>query len=204
MRRVLFAISLVALCPSLSLAGNDKREKDDDEGSCTSAAEVTSDVWAYAGPALKKAAVAGGPQTATLAQMAAALEQGIKQWNTLLAGNGWARIGPRAIEFEKAEKGTVQGITERLFVSPMPAFRPVTVEITKLDGKGRVRAVVCKAPEKGRAQVVRAFDIDDDTKDGTVEKVEIPDAVGHVIKIVFHGKNATRSIQYTVKASQKQ
>jgi hypothetical protein len=190
--------AVVLLAPALSLAA---KEKDDDEGSCTSFAEVSSNVWAYAGPIVKKAALAGGPASATAAQVASAVEQGIKQWNTLLAGNSWARIGPRSLEFGKPEKGNVVGVTERLFVSPMPAFRPVAVEVKKVDGDGRVRVVVCKVPEKGPAQVVRAFDFDDGDKDGKVEKVAIPDAAGHLIKVVLHGKKAVRSVKYEVSAT---
>jgi hypothetical protein len=61
---------------------------------------------------------------------------------------------------------------------------------------------VCKVPEKGKAVVVRAFDFDDDTKDGRVETVAIPDAANHLVKVVIHGKNVTHSIQYEVTATQ--
>jgi hypothetical protein len=196
MRASLLAV-LLLLAPAASSAA-----KDDDEGSCTSFSEVTSEVWAYAGPILKKAALAGGPASATAAEVASAFEQGIKQWNTLLAGNSWARIGPRSLEFGKTEKGNVVGVTERLFVSPMPAFRPMHVEVKKTGGNGRVRVVVCAAAERGPARVVRAFDLDDGVKDGAVERVAIPDAPGHVIKVVLHGKQLVKSVQYEVRATQ--
>jgi hypothetical protein len=50
--------------------------------------------------------------------------------------------------------------------------------------------------------VVRAFDLDDGVKDGAVERVAIPDAPGHVIKVVLHGKQLVKSVQYEVRATQ--
>lgn len=186
------------ICAVLSLFAGDALAGK--KGSCHSAASITSDVWKYAGPILTTVLDNAGPQAATAAQIMRATDKAIRAWNKLVAGNGWAKIGPRRLDFNERHQGTLVGVTERVFVSAVPAFKPVTIDFYKRGGKGRVKVVVCKVDRKNRAHQVAAFEVDKTTKDGKVRSIKIADAPDHVIKVVLHGKNAVRKLQYAVKA----
>lgn len=181
------------------LAGSTAARADDD-GSCTTAADVGSKVWSKAGPMVKGALATSGPFGATVAEVAGFVEKGVKLWNEIAGDTTWAKIGPRRLDFDQWDTGTLIGPTERLFVSSFPATNPVTVDIHKLDNDGEVKVVVCKVPEKGKAVHVRSFTIDKDTKVGLVKSIDVDGAKGHLITIALHGKSVAKSLQYKVRA----
>ncbi len=195
-----------ALCIGLAIAfaagpavAKKKKKK---KGSCTSAAEVTSDVWKYSGPIVTKTLSAAGPHGATAAQIMKATDKGIQAWNKLVGKQSWATIGPRRLDFNKWARGRVVGATERVFISSIPAFKKVELDFHKLDGKGEIRVVVCKKAKgkKFGAKQVAAFTVGPRTKKGKVRTVTIKGAKEHVIKVVLHGKKLLKGVQYKVRA----
>jgi hypothetical protein len=129
------------------------------------------------------------------------IEKGIKSWNKIVGDKSWAKIGPRRLDFEEWNNGTLIGSTERLFLSGIPAVNPVVVDFHKLDGEGKVTVVVCRDPEKGKTREVATFTIDSKTKKGKVRSIKIPNAKGHVISVVLHGKSFSKKLKYKVRAT---
>ena len=175
-------------------------KKKKSKGSCASAAQVTSDVWKYGGPIVTEALKAAGPAGVTVSEALKAAAKGVKAWNKLVGKKSWATIGPRQLSFGKWQKGRVVGTTERVFISPIPALRPVTVEFHKLEGKGEVRVVVCTKSKGKKAKRVKAFKVGAKTAKGKVQAIKIKNAKEQVIKVVIHGKKMLKSIRYKVRA----
>lgn len=171
-----------------------------EEGSCTTAADAGSKVWKVAGPMVKGALSSSGPFGATAAQAAGFIEKGIKLWNEIAGDDTWAKIGPRRLDFDKWEEGTIIGSTERLFVSSFPATNPVTIDFHKLDNDGEVKVVMCKVPEQGKAVEIKTFTVDKDTKVGLVKSIDVTGAKGHIITVALHGKSVAKSLNYKVRA----
>lgn len=171
-----------------------------DDGSCTTAADAGSKVWKVAGPMVKGALTSAGPFGATAAEAAGFIEKGIKLWNQIAGDDTWAKIGPRRLDFDKWEEGTLVGATERLFVSSFPATNPVTIDFHKLDNEGEVKVVMCKVPEQGKAVHVKTFTVDKDTKVGLVHSVDVQGGKGHIITVALHGKSVAKSLNYKVRA----
>ncbi len=180
-----------------AVAGNQTKKVD---GSCNTVANIGSDVWKHAGPSIRGALTTTGPFGATAAKTLEMIDEGIKLWNKIVGDKTWAKIGPRRLDFDAWNQGKLIGPTERLFVSSIPAVNPVVVDFHKLDNDGEVKIVVCKIPEKGKAKAVASFTVDAKTKPGKVRSVDIPDAKGHVISVVLHGKSVAKSLQYKVRA----
>ncbi len=179
----------------LGLAPTDARAAD----SCKTAADVGSKVWKNTPGIVKTAIAKSGPFGASAIEALKLIDEGIKIWNKI-AGDGWGKIGRRRLDFETWEKGTLVGPTERMFVSGIPAVNPVVVDFHKLDHAGKVKVVVCKVPEKGKAVAVKSFEVDPDAPKGKVKTVRIDDAKGHVISVVLHGKSVAKKLQYKVRA----
>jgi hypothetical protein len=193
-RRIHAAVTLVPLVAALLFTTSAHAES----GSCNTVANVTSTVWDKTGPTVKSALNTSGPFGATAAKTLTLLEKGIKIWNKI-SGSTWAKVGPRRLDFEKWEQGTLIGPTERMFISTLPALNPVTVDINKLDHEGKVKVVVCKVPEKGKAKLVKAVTIEAGAKNGRVASIDIPDAKGHLVTVVLHGKSVAKKLQYKVR-----
>ena len=195
-----------ALVPALLLASfvlvtlPKSARGDANGGSCTTVANVTSTVWKHAGPTVKQALNTSGPYGATAAKALQLIDEGIKIWNKIVGDQTWAKVGPRRMDFDRWNQGTLIGPTERMFVSSIPAVNPVTVDVNKLDNDGEVKVVVCKVPERGKAEAVSTFTIDKSTKKGQVRSIEIGNAKGHVISVVLHGKSLAKSLKYKVRA----
>lgn len=171
-----------------------------DEGACDTVADVGSKVWNVAGPAVKAALSKAGPHGATAATALKLIEEGIQLWNKI-SGDGWAKVGPRRLDFGQWSEGTIIGSTERLFLSGIPAVNPVTVDFHKLDHDGEVKVVVCKLPEKGKAILVKSFMVEPGAQNGKIATVEISAAKGHIITVALHGKSVAKSLKYKVRAS---
>jgi hypothetical protein len=197
------ALAVAALAVSLILtvvAVPSASARAEDAGGCTTAADVGSKVWKKSGPMVKAALNSAGGFGATAAQVAGFVEKGIKLWNEIAGDTTWAKIGPRRLDYDQWDTGTIIGSTERLFVTSFPATNPVTVDIHKLDNDGEVKFVVCKVPEQGKAVEIKTFTVDKDTDVGLVKSIDVPGARGHVITIALHGKSVAKSLQYKVRA----
>ncbi len=168
--------------------------------SCKTVADVSSKVWKETPGVVKTAIAKSGPFGASAMQALKMIDQGVKIWNKLAGDKSWAKIGPRRMDFEKWNKGTLLGPTERMFISGIPAVNPVEVDFHKLDHAGKVKVVICKVPKKGKAVAVKSFEVAPDARKGKIKTVRIDDAKGHIITVVLHGKSATNKLQYKVRA----
>lgn len=180
----------VLAAPSVAHAGD----------SCTTVANVSSKVWKKTPPAVKTAIASSGPFGATAIKAIKLVDQGIKIWNALAKDTSWARIGARALNFGAWNEGRVIGSTERMFVSPIPAVNPVQIDFHKLGNDGKVKVVICKIPEKGKAKVVKSFTVEAGASKGLVKSVKINNAKGNIISVVLHGKSVSKSLKYKVRA----
>ncbi|MGH1342893.1 MAG: hypothetical protein ACRBN8_15125 [Nannocystales bacterium] len=168
--------------------------------SCKTAADVSSKVWKETPGVVKTAIAKSGPFGATAIQALKLIDEGVKIWNKLSGDKSWKTIGPRRIDFEKWNKGTLLGPTERMFISGIPAVNPVEIDFHKLDHGGKVKVVVCKVPNKGKAVAVKSFEVAPDARKGKIKTVRIDDAKGHIITVVLHGKSVTNKLKYKVRA----
>lgn len=169
-------------------------------GSCATAADVSSDIWNETPPLVKNAIANTGPFGASAIKAIKMIDEGIKIWNKLSGNKSWAKIGPRRLDFGEWNTGTLIGPTERMFLSGIPAVNPVKVDFHKLDHEGKVKVVICKKPQKGKAKAVKTFTVEAGAKNGKVKSVIIDDAKGHVISVVLHGKSVAKKLKYKVRA----
>ncbi|MEZ4220624.1 MAG: hypothetical protein R3B13_06800 [Polyangiaceae bacterium] len=168
--------------------------------SCQTVANTTAKVWKNTPAAVKQAIAKSGPYGATAIAAIKLIATGVKIWNMLAKDDSWARIGPRRMDFDAWQDGTLVGISERMFISGIPAVNPVEIEFKKLDRNGKAKVVVCEVPENGKARPVTSFVIDKEDKDGETRTVKIDGAKGKIITVVLHGKNATKSLKYKLRA----
>ena len=123
-------------------------------------------------------------------------------WNSM-AGNSWAKIGPRRLEYGKTMSGTVTGPTSRVFIAETPSdMKQADVTIKKLDGKAKTSITVCKVDASGNQQKVWDFTVENgngtETFTRTVKGLE-----GKLLTVHINGHSATNSFKYTVRANKK-
>lgn len=120
----------------------------------------------------------------------------VKFWNEM-AGNSWAKIGPRHFTFSVATKGTIQSVGKRTWVSAAPAGSDsVSVTIKKTDGKGSVRYNICTMDPKTKKPVRVGFG-EFDKGDGTESQTKtIKGASRKFVFVELVGENVTRSFSY--------
>ena len=75
----------------------------------------------------------------------------IKWWNDM-AGNTWAKIGPRQLSFNAQDKGTLLNPGVRTFISIGPSAGRGKVVITALDGKAGVDVSYCAIKSDGSVE----------------------------------------------------
>lgn len=126
----------------------------------------------------------------------------IKFWNSM-AGNSWAKIGPRRLDYGKTHNGTVTGPTSRVFIAETPSNKKhADVTIKKLDGKAKTSITVCKVDSSGNQQKVWDFTVQNgngtETFTRTVKGLE-----GKILTVHINGHSATNKFKYSVKAVKK-
>lgn len=68
-----------------------------------------------------------------------------------LVGDSWATLGPRSLLFNKVKNGTIIFPGDRTFVTTVPSRSDaVSLNVNELDGKARVKVVVCRKAESGQ------------------------------------------------------
>jgi hypothetical protein len=184
------AIGLVALTPSTAHA----------KDSCTTVANTSAKVWNNTPKVVKDAIASSGPYGATAIKAIKLIAEGVKIWNKLANDDSWAKIGPRRMDFDAWHTGTLIGPTERMFISGIPAVNPIEIDFHKLDHAGKVHVVVCRIPEKGKAKVIKSFDVKAGAKKGLVKSITVDDAKGDIISVVLHGKSVAKKLEYKVRA----
>lgn len=187
----IFAGAIVALTPAAAEAS---------EGSCATVADVSAKVWNKTPGVVKDAIASSGPFGATAMKAAKLIEEGVKIWNKLASDKSWAKIGPRRMDFGEWNTGTLIGPTERMFISGIPAVNPVKIDFHKLDHDGKVKVVICRVPEKGKARAIKSFTVQPGAPTGKVKSFTIDDAKGDIITVVLHGKSVAKKLQYKVRA----
>lgn len=181
---------LFALTPSIAHAGD----------SCSTVADVSSKVWNETPGIVKNAIASAGPFGASAMKAAKLIDEGVKIWNKLANDKSWAKIGPRRMDFDEWNTGTLIGPTERMFISGIPALNPVKIDFHKLDYDGKVDVVVCRVPEKGKPKAIKSFTVGAGAANGKVKSFTIDDAKGDIITVVLHGKSVAKKLKYKVRA----
>jgi hypothetical protein len=81
-------------------------------------------------------------------------------WWNQMAGNTWAKIGPRQIDFGRTDQGNIVAPGKRLWVSFTPAAHGfVEVKISKKDGKAGLRVHLCAINDQGKTEWIETLDI---------------------------------------------
>lgn len=181
----------VAVVPHQARAGDEE---------CNTVANTSAKVWNETPTVVKDAIASSGAFGATAIQAAKLIDKGVQIWNKLANDKSWAKIGPRRLDFGEWNRGTLVGPTERMFISGIPAVNPVQIDFHKLDHAGKVKVVVCKVPESGKAKKVRSFTVLPDAEKGLVKRIELPAAKGNIITVVLHGQSVANKLEYKVRA----
>lgn len=170
--------------------------------SCQSASKVTSDIWGEVDDFVKMYPCVSAVDCA-VKKGSLMTDRLIKFWNTM-SGNGWSRIGPRRLDFDKKLEGTIAGTGGRMFVSLPSSASPVTLTIRERDGKGKVSVVVCKVDAKNRRTKVATLWFNDNKKrkNNAKEKrtVKVKGVKGDIITVHFDGKSVSNKFSYTLTA----
>lgn len=190
--------------------------------SCNSAAKVTAAVFDKVGTV----AVAAGCETVKVAlsddhqfdakdllacYQKASFATGLADmmtgwWNKMVADQSttWSTLGPRRLDMNKDNDGTLEGTGGRMFVAAVP-FRTdsATVTISERDGKGKASAVVCLHEPDGKAREVKTvwFNDTDTRKDNESETrtVELTGVKGLLPSIHLDGKSFSNKLSYTLR-----
>lgn len=177
---------------------------------CRSAAQVFGDVYEKWGAvmiatgcvAAVNAGTGGLAMPATLQciknsqKYAEAAEQMVKFFNAA-ADNGRWTIGPRRIDWGKAQTGSVVSTFSRVFISAAPVDKDsITVKVKKLDGKAEADVIICKVDEKGNFVKLAQFQFDKD--DGAGEEITktVSGVKGHLVQVRIDADSVVRKFEY--------
>jgi hypothetical protein len=187
MKNTLLTLSLLtAIVPATMLVAPSTANA----GNCGSVASVTSDLWdKYGG-------------LASNLPYAEKVDEMIKFWNSM-AGNSWAKIGPRRLDFGKNLNGSVVGPTSRVFIAETPSNKDkVEVKIDKLDGKAKTSITVCSVDKAGRKTKLWDFTADNGNYTKTWKKT-VSGVKDGIVTVNIVGHSATNKFKYTVRATKK-
>jgi hypothetical protein len=185
-------------------------------GNCGSAAIVISDLWEKYSDEAKAvgcaAAAAMAESQGTALDVVECVERAektddlvqamVRFWNNN-AGNSWAKIGPRRLDFDEKDKGALAGTGGRVFISPCPVPEDeITVSVRKRGGRGRASVTVCKVDPSGRKTELWDTTFDrgknniGDRKSKTLRGVK-----GHLLQVHLDGKSAVKRFEYSLSTS---
>lgn len=184
--------------------------------SCNSASTIVADLWNKYGETATKILGAGASiamanpagvvsALAKAKKIAEATEKAVAFWNKM-AGNSWAKIGPRQIKLGEKVQGTLQSIGDRTFVTSSPfTCDKVRVSIAENDGKGKVEVTGCLFTGGSRKEEKINFtwnNTSSEKKDKSqYYSKEFSGVKGKYLSILLDGKSVTRSFQYSIKVS---
>ena len=132
---------------------------------------------------------------------AEATEQMVKFFNQQ-ANNGRWTIGPRRIEWNKAQTGTVVSTFSRVFISAAPVDKDsITVKVKKLDGKAETDIIICKVDEKGNFVKLAQFQFD--KKDDAGEEITrtVTGVKGHLVQVRIDADSVVKKFEYSLTVS---
>lgn len=119
------------------------------------------------------------------------------------ADNGRWTIGPRRIEWGKAQSGSVVSAFSRVFISAAPIDKDnVTVKVKKIEGKAQADVIICKVDEKGKttklAQV--EFDKGNDNEGQEITKT-VTGVKGHLVQVRIDADSVVNKFEYKLTIS---
>lgn len=122
-----------------------------------------------------------------------------------LTSNGSLTIGPRFIEFNKNQDGTVIAPGDRTFVSNAPLEKDgASFSLTHHDGKATLEVAVCKIDADGKATKLESFTLDGGKlKDGETITKNYTGLKGNFLQVFLNGKGLASKFKLTFKAVQK-
>lgn len=133
---------------------------------------------------------------------AEAVEDMVKFFNNA-ADNGRWTVGPRRIEWGKAQTGSVVSTFSRVFISAAPVDKDsITVKVKKIAGKAQADVIICKVDEKGNfiklAQV--EFDRGNDNESEEITKT-VSGVKGHLVQIRIDADSVVSKFEYKMTVS---
>ena len=181
-------------------------------GNCNSATSVFSDLWAkFAKSATEagcKAAASNGDvdykacfDSATKYEKIAA--DMVKYWNDS-AANGWATLGPRRLVFGTTATGTIESVSERLFITETPLDKDtVDLDITKTDGKEEVNLTICKVDKTKSCTTLKEYTFEGGSANtGKTVSYRLTGVKGSIVSVHLAAAKANvRSFSYKIKAT---
>ena len=183
---------------------------------CRSTAQVVGDIYKKWGDVIIATGCVAGVAIATggaalpvtlkcvdnADKYAKAVEEMIKFFNAA-AGNSWARIGPRRIEYGNTQTGTLISTGSRVFIAPAPLDKDsVTFKVKKVDGKAKTDVVICKVDEKGNFTKLVEFEFDKGEDNNGQEITRTVTGVkGHMVQIRLDADSVVRKFEYTLRVT---
>ncbi len=183
---------------------------------CQSAAQVFGDVYKKWGEvAIASGCVVGVnvgtggiAMAATLQciknadKYAKAVEDMVKFFNQA-ADNGRWTIGPRRIEWGKAQTGAVVSTFSRVFISAAPVDKDsITVKVKKIDGKAEADVIICKVDDKGNFIKLAQFQFakGDDNEGQEITKT-VSGVKGHLVQVRIDADSVVKKFEYKLTVS---
>ncbi len=176
--------------------------------SCDSFSGIATEIWNEWGEVLKGIAAGVGATQglppdqiyAMATEYEAAVKKTISRWNDI-AGNSWAKLGPRKLQLGDAEEGTVVHPGERTFLTPGPlATDCVELAIKSRDGKAECEVMVCAHGKSGRPRKLwTAKFASGSGNDGDTKKQRLQGIRGMVLSVNLKPRGLLKSFAYQVK-----
>ncbi|MBI2369626.1 MAG: hypothetical protein HYV08_05195 [Deltaproteobacteria bacterium] len=173
---------------------------------CGSVASIAADLWKKYGEVAKQvgcyAAQAEGVPYAGCYAAASTYEKTAKEmishWNQMAKG-GWAKIGPRELEFGRRLDGTLVSVGERVFITRAPLNKDrVELRVRKTGGRAEGSVTVCKIDEKGKSTKLWDFDLEEGSKSRKLTGVQ-----NHLLSVHLDAKGITKKFEYTLRATRE-
>lgn len=118
-------------------------------------------------------------------------------WNAIV-GNSSATWGPRNIDLDTPEHGTVHGGTKRTFVTDPLFYENATITLNKTGGRGRTVVLVCTHDDRGNSEGVREYTFVNSGLNSS-KTFNIPNVRGKIVSIAISCKTSLRSFSYNVE-----
>jgi len=177
----------------------------------SSTATVAADTWDKFGVYAIAAGCAVGTAVAQMdfsqcyasGKTYSALVSSMVTWWNQMAGNSWAKIGPRALEVDgKILSGTVVLGTERVFCTPGPVdTSDIKIRVTKDGGKAKTDVEICKMAKNGSS--TEEFDYTwAKGKDniGDTESRTVKSAKDKILCVRLNNKSTAKKFSYKISA----
>lgn len=113
-------------------------------------------------------------------------------------GNGWGKIGPRAIAFESYEKGTLQGLGDRMFISAPCNKDKARIRVKKKDGASKMEVTICSYDKNGKNPINHKVYTFSPGNQYEEQDFNISGIKNRIIAVRLNGQTATKKFTYTI------